>query len=148
MSLYIQIQDDWKAAFKARETIKKDILNFVKAQLKNKEIDLGRAPNDDEVIAVLKKEIKTRKESISFLEWQWDTEELLLEKENISHLEVYLPEVMSEEQTQTIVLETIESLGITDLKKQRGQLMWAIIKQYWATIDWGVLNGIVTQMIA
>ncbi len=147
MSLYKKIQDDWKAAFKARETIKKDILNFVRAQLKNKEIDLGREPNDDEVIAVIKKEIKTRKESLVFLKQQWDDEEVTLEETNISYLEVYLPETMSKEQTHAVVLETIESLGITDLKQQRGQLMGAIMKQYWSSVDWALLNNVVTQML-
>lgn len=148
MTLYKKIQEDWKIAFKARDTIKKDILNFVKSQLQNKAIELWKDPSDKEVIAVIKKEIKTRKESIVFLEKQNDNDSIVLERQNISYLEVYLPETMSQEQTHAVVLGTIEMLGITDLKKQRGQLMWAIMNQYWSTIDWAILNQVVTSMLS
>lgn len=148
MNLYETIQHDWKEAFKARNGIKKDILNFVKAQLQNKAIDLWKDPSDDEVITVLKKEIKTRKESIMFLAQQGDSENVSLEEQNIAYLEVYLPEVMSEEQTHAVILELVESLWITDLQKQRGQIMWAIKNQYWAKIDWAIANKIIIWMIS
>jgi uncharacterized protein YqeY len=66
MSLFITISDDFKEAFKARQTNKKEALNYVLAQAKNKKIELQRDPNDDELIAILKKEIKNLNESIEY----------------------------------------------------------------------------------
>jgi uncharacterized protein YqeY len=68
MTLYEQLQADWKTAFKAREKTKKDILNFVIAQIKQKQIDGKQELTDDQVMKTIKKEIKTRQESIAMYE--------------------------------------------------------------------------------
>jgi uncharacterized protein YqeY len=67
MTLYEQLQADWKIAFKAREKVKKDILNFVVAQVKQKQIDERKDLSDDEVIKIIKKEIKSIHETMSFM---------------------------------------------------------------------------------
>jgi len=64
MALYAQLQEDYKTAFKAKEKISKEILNFVIASLKNKQIELQKELTDDDVIKVIKKEIKMREETI------------------------------------------------------------------------------------
>ena len=80
--LYEKLLDDYKCAKKEKQEVKKSALNFVLAQIKNKKIELQREPNDDEIIAVLKKEVKALNETISFLEkaqksltkknyWKW-----------------------------------------------------------------------------
>ena len=55
---------DYKLAMKEKNEIKKSALNFVLAQIKNKKIELQRELNDDEIIAVLKKEVKALNEAI------------------------------------------------------------------------------------
>ncbi|MBP6085988.1 GatB/YqeY domain-containing protein [Patescibacteria group bacterium] len=54
------------AAFKAKDDRKKGALNYIISQIKNKQIEAQRELEDDEVIAVIKKEIKSRQESIGF----------------------------------------------------------------------------------
>jgi len=68
MTLFEQLQQDWKIAFKAREKVKKDILNFVIAQIKQKQIDTKETLTDEQVMKTIKKEIKTRAESIAMYE--------------------------------------------------------------------------------
>lgn len=53
--LYEKLTEDYKIAMKEKQETKKSALNFVLAQIKNKKIELQRDPNDDEVIALLKK---------------------------------------------------------------------------------------------
>ena len=147
MTLYQQLQADRKIAFKAREKTKKDILNFVIAQIKQKQIDTRKDLTDDEVMKVIKKEIKMRHEALAFLEKADKEEDIIFEKENIAILEVYLPEMLSEEQLRDIVQQKIEALGITDLQKQRGMLIGTIMKEYGATVDGGLLNQIITSLM-
>ena len=59
-----QMLADYKLATKEKNEIKKSALNFVLAQIKNKKIELQRELNDDEIIAVLKKEVKALNEAI------------------------------------------------------------------------------------
>jgi uncharacterized protein YqeY len=67
MSLIEKIKQDYKEAFKAKDKVKKDILNYIISQIKNKQIELGYEPKDEDIIKIIKKEIKNRQESISFL---------------------------------------------------------------------------------
>ena len=66
---------------KEKQEVKKTALNFVLAQIKNKKIELQRDPNDDEIIAILKKEVKALNEAIWFLEKANKPEELSEEQE-------------------------------------------------------------------
>ncbi|MBQ7616819.1 GatB/YqeY domain-containing protein [bacterium] len=62
--LYEKLLEDYKIAMKEKQEVKKTALNFVLAQIKNKKIELQRDPNDDEIIAILKKEVKALNEAI------------------------------------------------------------------------------------
>ena len=145
MSLYATIKEDYKTAFKEKNRTKKDILNFVIAQLKNKEIDSKEEITDDIVIKTFKKEIKTRKEAMGFLQQQGKQEDYDLEQAKIDILTAYLPEEMSEEQVQEAVKAAIEELGITDVNKEKGKLIGALMKKYGSAIDGGMVNRVVSH---
>ena len=83
--LYDQIQADYIAAMKAHETVKKDALNYVFAQCKNKKIELQKELEDADVIAILKKEIKAREESIWYLEQAGKIDDVEKEKSIITY---------------------------------------------------------------
>jgi uncharacterized protein YqeY len=119
MSLFIKLQADRKTAFKAREKTKKDVLNFVVAQIKNKQIDERRDLSDDEIIKIIKKEIKAINEAIGFLETSGKTDEIALEREKISYLEVYLPQMLSADELREILIATVRELAIAEPMKNR-----------------------------
>jgi len=62
-------------------------------------------------------------------------------------LEFYLPQTKSKEETKKIVEETMSSQNITDLKTQRGQLMWVIMWKYGWEIDGALVNDVVNEML-
>jgi uncharacterized protein len=66
--LHDTITADYKDAYKARDDLKKSALSYMIAQIKNKQIEVQRELEDDEIIALLKKEIKSRQETIDFLQ--------------------------------------------------------------------------------
>lgn len=145
MSLFETLQADRKTAFKARETVKKDILSYMIAQVKNKTIDLWRPMEDDELLKLIQKEVKVRYETITMLETASNTEEASLEKQKIAVLDAYLPTLLTEEELTAIVAEKKAALGIEDMWKQRGQLIGAIMKEYGAVVDGRLLNEILSR---
>ena len=132
---------------KNKEILKKSALNYLIAQIKNKKIELQRDPNDEEIISVIKKEVKSLNEAISFLEKANKPEELQDEKEKKLILESYLPATLDEEQTKELIVATISKLNITDLKTQRGLLMKELMATHKAELDTALLNSLINTML-
>ena len=145
--MFEKIQNDYIQAMKNKETLKKSALNYLIAQIKNKKIELQRDPNDEEIISLIKKEVKSLNEAISFLEKANKPEELQEEKEKKLILEHYLPATLNEEQTKTLIVATISKLNITDLKTQRGLLMKELMATHKTELDPALLNSLINTML-
>ncbi len=145
--MFEKIQNDYIQAMKNKETLKKSALNYLIAQIKNKKIELQRDPNDEEIISLIKKEVKSLNEAISFLEKANKPEELQEEKEKKLILEHYLPATLNEEQTKTLIVATISKLNITDLKTQRGLLMKELMAAHKTELDPALLNSLINTML-
>lgn len=145
--LYDQIFSEYKEAMKNKEQTKKDILNYVFAQMKNKQIELKLDLSDADVISIIKKEIKSREEAISFLEKQNKNDDVVLEKAKILVLKKYLPVVFDEEKTKEIVKNIITELWIVDISKERWKIMSKIKSDFATNIDMALVNKILSQMI-
>ena len=145
--MFEKIQKDYIWAMKNKETLKKSALNYLIAQIKNKKIELQRDPNDEEIISIIKKEVKSLNEAISFLEKANKPEELQEEKEKKLILENYLPATLNEEQTKTLIVATISKLNITDLKTQRGILMKELMAAHKTELDPALLNSLINTML-
>ena len=145
--MFEKIQKDYIWAMKNKETLKKSALNYLIAQIKNKKIELQRDPNDEEIVALIKKEVKSLNEAISFLEKANKPEELQEEKEKKLILENYLPATLNEEQTKSLIESAIRNLNITDLKTQRGLLMKELMATHKAELDIALLNSLINTML-
>ena len=145
--MFEKIQNDYIKAMKDKEILKKWALNYLIAQIKNKKIELQRDPNDEEIISVIKKEVKSLNEAISFLEKANKPEELQEEKEKKLILESYLPATLDEEQTKALIVATISKLNITDLKTQRGLLMKELMATHKTELDPALLNSLINTML-
>jgi len=147
MSLLEQIQKDYIAAMKAKDAVKKSALNYILAQIKNKKIELQKELEDVDIIKILKKEIKAIWETIGFLEKTDKKEELEEEKAKKILLEFYLPQCKSPDETRAIIEWLISELGITELAKQRWQVMWAIKQKYGEEVDGSIANDVINSML-
>ena len=145
--MFEKIQNDYIQAMKNKETLKKSALNYLIAQIKNKKIELQRDPNDEEIISLIKKEVKSLNEAISFLEKANKAEELQEEKEKKLILENYLPATLNEEQTKSLIENAIRNLNITDLKTQRGLLMKELMATHKTELDPALLNSLINTML-
>ena len=148
MNLQETLFADYKQAMIDKNVPKKTILNYVIAQIKNKKIEIQKEVEDIDVLKIIKKEVKAISEAIWFLEKAENkADDLAEEKSKKVLLEFYLPQTKSKEETKKIVEEIIADQNITDLAKQRWQLMGAIMWQYGGDIDWSVVNAIVNEML-
>ena len=147
MTLWEQITSDYKEALKAHEDVKKSALNFLLAQIKNKKIELQKDPDDADIIGLIKKEIKSLNEAIGFLDQAGKQSEAQEEAQKRSYLEVYLPVTLSKEQTQELIQGLVSSLGVSDLKTQRGLLMKELMAKYKTQIDSQLVNEIINEMV-
>lgn len=147
MSLQEKLFADYMQAMKDKDVHKKTILNYVVAQIKNKKIEVQSDLEDVDVVKILKKEIKALWEAIWFLEKTDKKDELAEEKAKKVLLEFYLPQTKSKEETKQIILWLIDELGITELAKQRWQIMWAIKSKYGEEIEWSVANEVINEML-
>lgn len=147
MTLLEQITEDYKQAMKNHEEVKKSALNYLLAQIKNKKIELRADPTDDDVVSVIKKEIKSLNETLLFLEKANKSDEIAIETQKKEVLESYLPAMLSREQTETLINETIAKLGISDLKTQRWLLMKELMAEHKSELDCAVVNDIINSKL-
>lgn len=145
--LYEKLTEDYKIAMKEKQETKKSALNFVLAQIKNKKIELQRDPNDDEVIVLLKKEVKSLNEALSFLEKVDKPAELAEEQEKKAILESYLPAMLDKEATKKLIESLVSELEIADLKTGRGLLMKELMAKHKSELDGSLVNQIINEML-
>lgn len=137
------ITSDYKDAYKARDDLKKSALSYMIAQIKNKQIDVQRELQDDEIIALLKKEIKSRQETIEFLVKANKLDDVKTEEWVITTLSVYLPAMMSAEQLTELVKKIITDQWITDFGRGRGEIVKAIMADYKSVVDGRMLQEVI-----
>ncbi|MDD2741576.1 MAG: GatB/YqeY domain-containing protein [Rhodocyclaceae bacterium] len=130
MSLKARITDDMKTAMKAKETAKLGAIRLLLAALKQKEVDERVELDDNAVIAIIEKLTKQRKDSFTQYEAAGRQELADAEKFEIAVLGAYLPEKMSTEETNAIVLAAAAEIGANGEKlgpADMGKLM-AVLK--------------------
>lgn len=115
MSLKEQIVQDTKAAMKARDKQRLGTLRLLGAAIKQKEVDDRATLNDDDITAIITKMIKQRKDSAE--QYQQAGRNELAEQElfEISVLETYLPEPLSEAELDAVIQATINKTGASSM---------------------------------
>ena len=128
------------AARKAQDKDRTLVLGTILANLKNREIDLRRPATDEEVVEVLRKGIKIRREAIEQYTAGGRTDLAATEQSQIAVLEEFLPPAVDPEEIRAAVREVIAG-GAKDLGKVMGQ----IVPRYKGRADGKVINQIVRE---
>ncbi len=146
MNLKERLMEEMKDSMKKGEQIKLSAIRMVRAGIKNKEIELGRELNDEDVIGVIKSAIKQRKDSyVQFLNAKrMDLAEK--EKKEIEVLSVYLPEQMSEDDIKKRVREIISEMGVTT-SKDLGRVMKVLMPELKGKADGNTVNKIAKELL-
>jgi hypothetical protein len=126
MSLKERITDDMKAAMRAGEKERLGVIRMITSAIKQREVDERITLDDAQVLSVLEKMIKQRKESL--VQFQAGNRQDLVEKEaaEITLLQGYLPSQLSDAEIDSLITEAIASTGAASIKDM-GKVM-AVIK--------------------
>ena len=133
----------------AMEKQKKDLLNvvrMVKGAIQLEEISKKRELTDEEVVAVISKQIKTRKETISDLEKSGRTELIKQTEKEISILEKYMPAMMSEEEINKVIEEVFNEVKPTSAA-DTGKVMGKISPLLKGKADMSLVNKLVKERL-
>lgn len=146
MSLAERLNEDMKSAMKSGEKFKLSVIRMIRASLKNIEIDQRRELTEQDVLDVLNREVKQRKDAaIDFSKAGRDDLVEQLEKELEVILE-YLPQQLTEEEIKAIVQQTIAEVGVSS-KAEMGKLMGALMPKVKGLADGKLVNTIVQQSL-
>ncbi|HHY82172.1 MAG TPA: GatB/YqeY domain-containing protein [Clostridiales bacterium] len=126
MSLKVRLMEDMKSALKNNDTLRRSTITMVRAAILQKEKDERKELNDDDIIGVISREVKQRRDAIP--EFEKGNRPDLVDKLNseINILMEYLPQQLTENEVDAMVLEAISEVnasGIKDMGKVMGVLM-------------------------
>jgi len=125
MSLKEQISEDMKTAMRAKDSGRLATIRLINAAIKQKEVDERIELNDDQVLSVIEKMIKQRKDSISQFEAGGRQDLADIEKAELVVLNAYMPAQMSEAEVQAEVTSAVAAVGASgpqDMGKVMGVL--------------------------
>lgn len=148
MSIKDQLTADMKQAMKDREAgkLRLSVIRMVRANIKNVEINDKKKLTDDEVLAVLMKEVKMRQDSVEEFQKAGRDELVAQAKEEIAILKKYLPEALSDDELKAIVAEVIAAVGATS-PKDMGKVMPAVMAKTKGHADGKRINVMVRELL-
>ena len=141
-----KLLEDLKSCMKEKNVVRKNVIQMVRAAILQVEKDKHIELNDDQIIDIIAKESKKRKDSLEDYE-KSGREDLINEiKEEIEILAEYLPKQLSVEEVEEIVKEVIKDEGATSMKDM-GKVMKAAKEKIGATSDGKTINEVVKKLL-
>lgn len=146
MSLKDRLQEDWKNALKGKDKFKASVISMAKAAILQVEKNDKSSLNDDQVIEVLAKEVKQRRDALQ--EFKKGNRQDLVDSTNaeIDILLQYLPQQLTEDEIREIVRESAEKLGANSMKDM-GKVMAAIRPNTNGRADGKIVSQIVKEYL-
>ena len=148
MSLEDKISQDYVNAMKSRDSAKSTALNFLRAQIKNVKIDKRvEQVTDEDVIAVIKKQVKQRQDSIAQFTSGGRLDLAEKEEKEMALLKAYLPAEMSADQLKGIVEEMIKITGASSIKDM-GRVMKEVLAKTAGAADNQAVSALVKERLS
>jgi uncharacterized protein YqeY len=139
--------DEYKSALKSHDELRKRTISAARAAVKQVEVDERRELSDDDVVAILTKQVKMRKDALPDFEKAGRTDLADAYKAEIGVLAEYLPEQLSEEDITKIVKETAADLGIDSGKNNMGKLMGTVMPKVKGKADGNAVRKIIENFL-
>ena len=141
-----RILTDLVSAMKSKDKEKLSVLRMVKGAMQLEEINVKHELNDDEVIKIISKQIKTRKDSI--VEFEKGNRADLIEAttNEIKILEEYMPEQMTEEEISKVI-DKVFAEGNPNGPKDMGKIMSSISPIVKGKADMGLVNKMIKERL-
>ncbi|TXG02084.1 GatB/YqeY domain-containing protein [Massilia arenae] len=147
MSLKEQLTEDMKAAMRAKESGRLSAVRLIIAEVKRKELDEQTQLDDTQVLAVIEKMIKQRKDSITQFEAGGRADLADIEKAEMAILSTYMPAGLSDEEIAAEVAAAVAATGASG-PQDMGKLMGVLKPKLAGRADMTVVSGLVKKALA
>ena len=147
MSLAKQIEKDFLAAYKARESERVAVLRMLKTAIKNAAVELRRDPDDDEVLAIVQRQVKQRREAAEQFRAGGRDEMAAQEEREERLLTEYLPAQLSPEELAAAVDAIVAEVGAAS-PKDMGKVMQGLAARYKGRYDGRAASELVRSRLA
>ena len=141
------ITDDMKLALKAQDKSALKAIRMILGAIKQKEIDERIELNDGQVMSVIQKMVKQRKDSISQFSEAGRTDLVEVEEEELSIINNYMPKQLSESETEAAVIKAISDTGANSMKDM-GKLMGILKGQLDGQADMGQVSQLIKSKLS
>jgi uncharacterized protein YqeY len=145
--LRIQLQDEMKAAMKSGDKRRLGIIRLILAAIKQREVDERIELDDTQVLLVLDKMVKQRRDSVEQFEKAGRTELADQEKFEIGVIKEYLPAQLSEDEISALITEAIAATGAESMKDM-GKVMGMLKPKLQGRADMGAVSGLIKQNLS
>ena len=147
MSLKAQLTEDMKAAMKSGAKQRLGVIRLINAAIKQREVDERIALDDAQVLAVLEKMLKQRKDSITQYEAAKREDLAQVERDEVTVIQSYLPQQMSGEELASEIAAVIAAAGATG-PQDMGKVMAVLKPKIAGRADMGQASAMVKQKLA
>jgi len=146
MEIKEKLTQNLKDAMRAKDEIRKRTIRLALASIKNMEIDRKAELEDNEILAILQKEVKSRRETIEGAE-QAGREDLIIEAEaEIKILESFLPQQLTPEQLRELVQQAVDEAGAASIRDM-GKVMKLLMPKVQGRADGKTVSQIVSTLL-
>ncbi len=147
MSLKEKLMEDLKTSMKNKDTIRKNTITMVRAAIKQIEVDQRKDVQDEEILEIISKQAKERRLAIEDFK-RGSREDLVSQTEaEIEILLQYLPQQLTEDEVEQIVVETIKEINATSMK-DIGLIMKAVMPKVKGKTDGNIVNKVVKKIFS
>lgn len=142
-----KLQKDMVEAMKSKNKKKLDVIKLLKAAIQMEEINSKKELNDEEVMNIIVKQVKMRKDALVDFEKASRTDLIDAYNEEIDILNEYLPEALTEEEINKIIDEAFETIKPTS-QSDMGKIMGVVSPKLKARADMGVVSKIIKDKLS
>ncbi len=139
-SLKDRITEDMKNAMRAKDSERLGTIRMITSAIKQREVDERITLDDTQVLAVIEKMIKTRKESIAQFQSGGRDDLVAKEQKEVDLLQAYMPEQLSEAELDALIAEAIAASGASSIKEM-GKVMGIVKQKAQGRADMGAVSA-------
>jgi uncharacterized protein YqeY len=142
-----QLQEALKDAMKNGDKARRDVIRVLQSAIKQVEVDTRKDLSAEDVVAVLQKEVKMRRESIDEMESSGRTEHLQQTRDEVEIIQAFLPEQLSHDEIKALVQQIIADTG-AESARDTGKVMAALMPQIKGRADGTLASQVVRELLS
>jgi uncharacterized protein YqeY len=146
MLLSAKLQEDMKLALKSRDELRLSTIRMLMSSVSYARIDKGSELTDDEVLDVIGKAAKQRRETIELARTGDRADVVKREQAELEIISEYLPKQLDEAEIEAIARQVAAEVGVTDIK-ERGKLMGPLMQRVRGRADGKLVNQVVERVL-